>query len=266
MGNRRSGDPILEAEQNGEEGITKLTESLARGLRILECFEHGDQSLTNLDIMSRTSLPKPTVSRLCYTLMALGYLDYDNTDGSYRLSVGLLKLARPLISREGVLQLLRPIMKRLASETNCTVAIGQRSGVSMVYVSVVRGASRVNLDIGVGYSVPVLFSSMGRAQLAAMPGNERKELLEKLVELEGERALEIAEKATRSFRELGYAKTLGELNPGVNAAAVPLGVPGSDNIICLMCGGPANILTPELVKDSVGPKLAQIARDYPPAG
>lgn len=262
MGNRRSEGNLIVADDGNEDAGGKLTESLARGMRILECFDEGDLRLTNQQIMERTGLPKPTVSRLTFTLLALGYLTYDGGDGSYRLGVGLLKLARPLISRDGLLHLLRPLMKNLAAETNCTVAIGQRFGMSMVYIDVARGTSRVKLDIGVGYSVPIISSSMGRAQLAAMAQGDRDALVRAL-ETDAGRAAEIADAAAQNLRRLGYAQTIGELNPDVNAAAAPLGVPGAEEIVCLMCGGPATILTPELIRDDVGPKLARIARDFP---
>jgi DNA-binding IclR family transcriptional regulator len=73
----------------------------------------------------------------------------------------------------------------------------------------------------------------------------------------------MVEKAVQLYAKLGYTHTLGELSPGVNAAAVPLGVPDSREVVCLMCGGPANILTQELISERVGPKLVKIAQDYP---
>ncbi|MEG4313517.1 helix-turn-helix domain-containing protein, partial [Pseudomonas sp. FIP_A4] len=46
-------------------------EALSRGLEVLRAFTHGSVVLGNQDIARITGLPKPTVSRLTYTLTRL---------------------------------------------------------------------------------------------------------------------------------------------------------------------------------------------------
>jgi DNA-binding IclR family transcriptional regulator len=48
--------------------------ALSRGLDVLRAFHPSDGLLGNQEIAARTNLPKPTVSRLTYTLTKLGYL------------------------------------------------------------------------------------------------------------------------------------------------------------------------------------------------
>jgi len=48
--------------------------ALARGLDVLRAFHPNDGLLGNQEIAARTKLPKPTISRLTYTLTKLGYL------------------------------------------------------------------------------------------------------------------------------------------------------------------------------------------------
>ena len=52
----------------------RFVESLARGLAVLRCFAPADRELGNREIAIRTGLPPATVSRLTFTLTALGYL------------------------------------------------------------------------------------------------------------------------------------------------------------------------------------------------
>ena len=47
--------------------------ALSRGLDVLRAFHPNDGLLGNQEIAARTNLPKPTVSRLTYTLAQLGY-------------------------------------------------------------------------------------------------------------------------------------------------------------------------------------------------
>src|SRR5262245_36166824 len=57
--------------------------ALARGLEVLRAFGPGE-ALANSEIAARTTLPRPTVSRLTYTLTKLGYLIQDPATERYR--------------------------------------------------------------------------------------------------------------------------------------------------------------------------------------
>ena len=64
--------------------------ALARGLEVLRCFRHGVTALGNLDLARLTGLPKPTISRITYTLTELGYLRYHPDTGKYSPGYGEL--------------------------------------------------------------------------------------------------------------------------------------------------------------------------------
>jgi hypothetical protein len=64
------------------EGDRQFATTLARGLEVLRCFTPLEPLLGNKEISVRTGLPKPTVSRLTYTLTKLGYLRHNIRLGS----------------------------------------------------------------------------------------------------------------------------------------------------------------------------------------
>ena len=82
--------------------------ALARGLDILRAYRPGETELTNTDFAERTGLPKPTVSRLTYTLTLLGYLTRDPALQKYRLGSGVLSLSHPVLAGAQVRQVARP--------------------------------------------------------------------------------------------------------------------------------------------------------------
>ena len=59
-----------------DEDHPQFVSSVARAFSLLRCFESGAQHLGNQEMARQTGLPKPTVSRLTFTLSALGYLSY----------------------------------------------------------------------------------------------------------------------------------------------------------------------------------------------
>ena len=66
--------------------------ALSRGLDVLRAFHPNDGLLGNQEIAARTNLPKPTVSRLTYTLTKLGYLTPVPRFENYQLAPSAMSL------------------------------------------------------------------------------------------------------------------------------------------------------------------------------
>jgi len=79
--------------------------ALARGLEILSCFKARDRFLSNQDIAQRANLPKPTVTRLCHTLVQLGYLNYSDARSKYFLANKVLSLGNAFLSNIEIRQI-----------------------------------------------------------------------------------------------------------------------------------------------------------------
>ncbi|WP_373691074.1 helix-turn-helix domain-containing protein [Endozoicomonas sp. ONNA2] len=65
---------LLTCQEKGGEKDRKFVEPLARSLDLLQAFSQQGGVLANQDLARITGLPKPTISRLTYTLTRLGYL------------------------------------------------------------------------------------------------------------------------------------------------------------------------------------------------
>ena len=85
-------------EDTGTPKDRKFVEALARGLDVLRAFTHGSVVMGNQDIARITGLPKPTVSRMTYTLTKLGYLSYSQQLEKYQLDSGVLALGYAYVS------------------------------------------------------------------------------------------------------------------------------------------------------------------------
>ncbi|MFX4601082.1 helix-turn-helix domain-containing protein, partial [Acinetobacter baumannii] len=74
---RRREEALVADDLADDEKDPRFVTALARGLELLRAFRRNESMLGNLELAQRTGLPKPTVSRLTYTLAKLGYLAYD---------------------------------------------------------------------------------------------------------------------------------------------------------------------------------------------
>ena len=137
--------------------------ALARGLEVLACFRHGDRMLGNQELSKRCGLAKSTVSRLTHTLTNLGYLVYVEESAKYSLGTATLSLGSAMLSRLDIRKLAHPLMQELAEFGQCTVSLGSRDRLSMIYVDAVRGSSAVTLSMDTGARIQIATSAMAVA-------------------------------------------------------------------------------------------------------
>ena len=155
--------------------------ALSRGLDVLRAFRPNDGLLGNQEIAARTNLPKPTVSRLTYTLTKLGYLTPVPRFEKYQLAPAAMALGYAALANLGVRHLSEPYREELMRETGGAVAIGGRDRLSMIYFGQSRGMT-IGVQLDVGSRVPIATTAMGRAYLWALTEEERSELLQELKE------------------------------------------------------------------------------------
>ncbi|MEI2418056.1 IclR family transcriptional regulator [Orrella sp. JC864] len=230
--------------------------ALARGLQVLRCFQPGVAALGNQDLARLTGLPKPTLSRITYTLTSLGYLRYHADSGKYSPGYGVLALGYGLLANLEVRQLARPGMEQLAQETGAAVALGTFDVDAMLYVEAVHGSSALYLRLPVGYRVS-LDSAMGRAYLAGLAQPRREALLERL----GTRAPspETVARACAEQRESGCCFAIGDWQAGINAVAVPFTPVTGEGRFVMSVGGPASLLPPDALRERIAPLLRETA-------
>ncbi|MGE8655520.1 MAG: IclR family transcriptional regulator [Achromobacter sp.] len=226
--------------------------ALARGLEVLRCFRPGVAALGNLDLARLTGLPKPTISRITYTLTELGYLRYHSDTGKYSPGYGVLALGFGLLAGLEVRELAKASMTDLARNTGGAVALGAFDGDAMTYVEAIHGSSALYLRLPVGYRAS-LDSAMGRAYLASLPPAACADVLERL----GAAAPAAAaiERARRELRETGCCFAIGEWQSGINAVAVPFVSVTGEGVFVMSCGGPEGLLSAAALRSQVAPAL-----------
>lgn len=237
--------------------------ALARGLDVLRAFRAGETALSNAEIAARTGLPKATVSRLTHTLCAQDYLVHDARSGTYRLGAGVLQLGFGVLSGLEIGERAASLMAGLRDGPNSyiTCGLGERHRLEVIYVAVQRSHEDVALAMHVGSSLPLFQSSMGRAILAAMPGDERARMLEMAQAAgQGARLRESCDKAVAEYAAQGFVTGYGDWRADVNAIAVPVRGLGGRRLFGLNVGGPSFHVTPEELETEYAPRLIEVAR------
>jgi len=245
------------------DGDRQFATTLARGLEVLRCFTPVEPMLGNKEISVRTGLPKPTVSRLTYTLTKLGYLRHNMRMGKYQLGSAVLSIGYPLLASMSIRQIARPFMKELADYANGSVNMGIRDRLNMVYVEACRSGNLTTLP-DIGTSIPIAQSVIGRAFLYACTPPEREAVLNqmKVKEPESLRKYQAAiTKGLEDIRGKGYCISNGELRREVYAVGVPMRRSVDGEIVTFNCGVPSFVLKKGQLEEDIGPRLVAMVRN-----
>ena len=247
------------------EADRQFATTLARGLDVLRCFTATEPELTNKEISSRTGLPKPTVSRLTYTLTRLGYLrhlPHTGKYGKYGLGTAVLSLGYPLLANINVRQIARRPMKELADYARGWVSISLRERLNMVYIETARSPEVLNSKPDIGQSFPIAISALGRAYLAGLPGPERAALINEIKVKDPVMWKNYApriEKSLADFAKWGYCLG-GDYSPYLQSVAVPMRHRQDGHLLVFNCAAPMSALAPNQLESDLGPRLIEMVR------
>ena len=238
--------------------------ALSRGLDVLRAFQPNDGLLGNQEIAARTKLPKPTVSRLTYTLTKLGYLTPVPRFEKYQLAPSAMALGYAALANLGVRHLSEPFREELMRETGGAVAVGGRDRNSMIYFGQCRNGLTLGVQLDVGSRIPIATTAMGRAYIWALPQEERGVLLRDLREHYGNRWGRLRDGIERSGETIarhGFAISAGDWQADVAAVGVALKLNDGTGPYAFNCGAPAFRFTEDRLLNDIGPRLVAMVRN-----
>lgn len=236
--------------------------TLARGLEILRCFSPEHPIISNRELADRTGLSKPTISRLTYTLVQLGYLRVDPVSGKYQLGMGVLRLSYPLLANIPLRQLVRLPMRAVADEVGGSVSLCMRDRMSMVYVETSRSRSPGAPQLSdIGMSHPIIATAVGRAYLAGCTPDQREALLNEIRVKTPDsfhRYEDRAHDSIEQWREIGFCYSYGEYRPDVATVGVPFRPSLLSDLCVINCVMHIQTVKPGQLENDVGPRLRRL--------
>lgn len=237
--------------------------TLANGLAVLGCFSTGEPWLGNKEIAHRLGLTKPTVSRLAFTLIALGYLRRDQHTGKYQLGPAVLSLGYPLLLQLTVREVAAAQMLELARYAHGPVSVGTRDRLQVVYVETALGVESHATKPGIGSTRPMLRTAMGRALLYAHRGPERTQLehrLQKSLPADWESWSDALRQAYAHIDAKGFCVVAGDWRPTLAAVAVPMKAQVNGMHLAFNLTVPSYTTDRDRLEQDLGPRLVELVR------
>jgi IclR family acetate operon transcriptional repressor len=231
--------------------VPPAVQSVGRAIRILELVAEHPGQLGVTDLGRRLGVHKATAFRLVTTLVQAGLLEKAPGADRYRLGFGLVRLATAALADLDLVRQARPILERLAEETQETVNLAVLDGLEVVNVDQVAGRHSVLNVNWVGRRTPVHCTSNGKVLVAHLPEDRWERILAGPLERRTPRTItdpEMLRVQLREARARGYAYTVEELEVGLNAVAAPVHAPGGV-VAAISVAGPAYRVTPERIPE-----------------
>jgi Transcriptional regulator len=209
--------------------MTKLNRSIDRGMSVLEVV-HSCGRISLGALAARTSLPKPTVLRICATLEQRRWLFRRSSDGFYQLGSAFPQRAEMPNRIDKLVAVGKNEIVKLSLETGLAsdLAAGIGGGrVEIVDTSRIYKVHAIYPD-AVGFRPSPILSALGLAFLFAMSGDERAKALQYQVDrlpYEEAKALPQLAKILSDTGARGYAiRSQGHWGRAVDYGALPAAI------------------------------------------
>jgi IclR family transcriptional regulator, pca regulon regulatory protein len=158
----------------------RYSQSLERGLAILECFTAAKPVLGIADIADELGMSSSTTHRYVITLVALGYLRQIEKR-KYRLALPVVALGMSAMSSTSLAEHARPYLEDLCQRSGFTVSLAVLDGPEVLLVDRLRGNRRgqqlIDFDHAPGSQLPGYCTAVGKLLLAELPEHEQRHAL-----------------------------------------------------------------------------------------
>ena len=154
--------------------------ALSRGLNIMRLLNRVGAARVG-EIALELGLPRTTVYRLLNTLEEDGYVLYSGSDSRVRLSPLAATLGDSSSTRSQLCQVAAPSLAKFTDAHAWPVDLSTYADAHMIIQESTHSRSPLSVDPGmIGYSLPMLRSSSGRAYLSVCAGREREIIIDLL--------------------------------------------------------------------------------------
>lgn len=156
---------MAEAPAETPGGRVAGTQAIRRAFAVLDLFREGEGELGVVQIAEELGLTLSTAHRIARALVSEGYLAQSGGRERYRLGLHALLLGQAAQRAMGM-EVAKPVLQRLAEQTQESVNLGLADVDHAVVIQRVESTQALRFSVEVGSTVELHATSMGKALLA----------------------------------------------------------------------------------------------------
>ena len=144
------------------------TAAFSKFMHVLQLVADADSPMNVAALMRASGYPRPTVHRIVAALTAEGLLVDNAHNNALALGPRLIQLASRSWGRSELRLAALDTLTRLRDQTGETVHLAVPSGNAMVFIEKLESPGAVRMSSGIGTTVSMHATSVGKAYLAAL--------------------------------------------------------------------------------------------------
>lgn len=239
------------------------SQSLQRGLEILEILDKSTSPLGVREIARQLDLNATIVQRLINTLAQYSFVMQDSETRRYSIGYRAFGLGWSLTKKDRLISVAKPELDRLASQNLLNGYLGLLRGPRAVYILSTQSEGPIIIRSVPGSETYLHSTALGKVLLAGLSDNEAASLLmqEELVQVTPRTITDVAQLINdlKDIRTKGYAVVHGENIQGVISVGAPIR-DASNNTVAALSTAFAEWSAPELDLDHVISLVKEAAR------
>jgi len=199
--------------------------SLAKAMKVLECFSNDQPELGITEIAEMVKLQKSTVHNIVSTFRELGYLSCNKDNSKYYLGVKLLQFSYIINNHLGFRNFFLPYMRQIADELKEVVYLGIPNEGDVLYIETQFPHGSVAVRNILGERAPMYCTGLGKAMLAYLPVSEQEKYASRKLKKFTENTITTKEALLRDLEQVrlrGYSIDNMEHEYGITCIGVPV--------------------------------------------
>ncbi len=244
----------------------RFSQSLERGLAILECFTPEQPVWGIAELADRLGMSRSTTHRYVSTLVELGHLK-QGARRQYRLGMGVVDLGLSAMSSTKLEDHAEPFLADLHLRSRFTVGLAVLDGPRVRLVESLRGTRRgqslIDLDRISFAWLPVHCTALGKLLLGNLSDSEQRNVIAELTLTKYTSQTITSKTALRAelqgIRGESLATADEELLPGMCSIAVPIRSESREVVAGVGIDAHASMIALADLVDALGPHLIATA-------
>ncbi len=238
---------MVTEEQAAERGARPV-KSAERTLALLERLAASSEPVSVVDLHRASGYPRSSLHQLLHTMATSGWMEMLQDGPPDSIGSRALVVGTAYLDRDKALPHALAALERIRDETGYTAHYARREGDRVLYLATRETTESRRATSRVGRQLPAHATSLGKALLAELSAEERREALGSgpLAALPPQTGTDpaVLDAQLDQAHERGYAHEREENLAGVSCVAVSVGyrIPATDAISCSM---PVDRATPE---------------------
>ena len=228
------------------------TQTLARALAILDCFDVDQPLLGVRELARQLRMSRSTVGRLLATMRSAGVLSQDPVTRCYMMGPKVLTWSAIYTSGLDIRNRARPALEELHRATRETISLYILNGDERICVDRIESQENLRMTTRVGEWLPIHTEASGRVFLAFMSPVLRKEVISRVYKkpsASGKPSWEALLDDLKKIQALGYAVSHGESAAGASCVSAPVFDATGKPIAAITISGPTIRMTDDKVSE-----------------